>query len=639
MFKLLDRLQTKISGVLKENKNPLERRIHIVENSLHGADIKEWALQITYLRLFLQVTRGCNKISNKLNTNQSLRTNLKRVDSLLEKDKNFYHIVICNPPYVRHENISDPIKSKSTEASSEQKYYKNSLTDLFRQELSAREKDYKQGPPLQLSAKSDLYVYFFIRCAGLLTPQGTCCILTSNSWLDVKYGHTLKYFLLRYYRLSMLIDNSQHRSFSSARINTVITLFSQLSTSSRKNSELTRFVRLTAPYRAALSAKIFDTIESAQKPQETDIFQIVPLRQQQLLANGTTSSKIAQTFFDKWGGIYLRGKSILHRIIAAAGSRLTTLGSLGKVRYPLKTGINPFFYLSLERAKKFQIEPQFLTQIVKSPQEFTSLRLKRSKLGTFLFQCQYSKETLRKKGYTGCLNYILWGESQKTSARQKSKAGVPWPKVPSVKNRRYWYSIQAIPPADLICNRFFNKRLFFGFSDFDVVEDQTFYGCTFFEEVKKLFKPQAALLNSAVSLLFTELCGRVALGEGVLQYAKYEMEQLPVLDARTFSEETCRQLTRVFDQIADTPLKNIPDQLETQGQQQLDRLVFDALKLSQQECNEVYYSIKRGPDILFDNTLILLNNKMDICGCSKTQFPLINSRIGNVHLKTVSGSR
>ena len=47
----------------------------------------------------------------------------------------------------------------------------------------------------------------------------------------------------------------------------------------------------------------------------------------------------------------------------------------------------------------------------------------------------------------------------------------------------------------------------------------------------------------------------------------------------------------------------------------------------------------RGPDILFDNTLILLNNKMDICGCSKTQFPLINSRIGNVHLKTVSGSR
>ena len=50
-------------------------------------------------------------------------------------------------------------------------------------------------------------------------------------------------------------------------------------------------------------------------------------------------------------------------------------------------------------------------------------------------------------------------------------------------------------------------------------------------------------------------------------------------------------------------------------------------------------SIKRGPDILFDNTLILLNNKMDICGCSKTQFPLINSRIGNVHLKTVSGSR
>ena len=53
----------------------------------------------------------------------------------------------------------------------------------------------------------------------------------------------------------------------------------------------------------------------------------------------------------------------------------------------------------------------------------------------------------------------------------------------------------------------------------------------------------------------------------------------------------------------------------------------------------LFGNLSRGPDILFDNTLILLNNKMDICGCSKTQFPLINSRIGNVHLKTVSGSR
>ena len=113
------------------------------------------------------------------------------------------------------------------------------------------------------------------------------------------------------------------------------------------------------------------------------------------------------------------------------------------------------------------------------------------------------------------------------------------------------------------------------------------------------------------------------------------------------NEETPDNLIRAR-QIAEDGAKAYPDSIGGKRcnyfVQSIDQISYSLEGMSIDGLNKKsiginYQNIKRGPDILFDNTLILLNNKMDICGCSKTQFPLINSRIGNVHLKTVSGSR
>ena len=46
--------------------------------------------------------------------------------------------------------------------------------------------------------------------------------------------------------------------------------------------------------------------------------------------------------------------------------------------------------------------------------------------------CGKTKSELKKAGKTNALKYIEWGETQKT------KEGLSWSNVPSVKDRKLW---------------------------------------------------------------------------------------------------------------------------------------------------------------------------------------------------------
>src|SRR5262249_5541501 len=155
---------------------------------------------------------------------------------------------------------------------------------------------------------------------------------------------------------------------------------------------------------------------------------------------------------------------------------------------------------------------------------------------------------LKSLRHRGALDYINWGSEQSTNS------GIPWSRVPSVRGRKPWYAIPKLEPADVLCNRFFDKRFFFGYSTRPVIEDQTFYGLTL-NGGKKVQLLQIALLNSAFSYLLVELFGRVSLGEGVLQYAKYEMNSLPALDARELSSNDEKEIVEAFIPLTQRPIK------------------------------------------------------------------------------------
>jgi hypothetical protein len=517
-----------------------------------------------------------------------------------------FDIVIGNPPYVRQEKIRDPRLPRAEATAENKRRYKAKLAATVSQAYPSFFGG-RAGPgsaARRLNAQSDLYVYFYFRGLSLLAEKGTFCFLTSNSWLDVAYGAALQEFLLRQCHMKMILDNQARRSFASADVNTVVTLLSPPAGRHDEGlGQVARFITFRVPFEQVSSAVLLE-IEAASERRTTPEYRVLPIRQDHLLQDGCELSRdesvrhgpsgprlrAARYDGNKWGGKFLRAPDVFHRIREKAGPRLVPLGTLGKVRYPIKTGINDFFYLDEKRAAEFGVDRSFLVRVVKSPREFRSIRLREADVSRFLFSCPLSPADLAARGCSGTLAYIQWGARQKTVARQKSTGGLPWPQVPSVQGRPQWYSINRLAPADVICNRFFHDRFFFGFADFPVVEDQTFYGCTF-TLPEACRRAQIAVLNSTLQFLLVELLGRIGLGEGVLQYATYEMAQMLTLDARRFTEEQCNRIVCAFEPLAERPLARVEQEVASGDRRSFDDCVFDVLGLTYSEREAVYEAV------------------------------------------------
>ncbi|HYT46291.1 MAG TPA: Eco57I restriction-modification methylase domain-containing protein, partial [Methylomirabilota bacterium] len=207
-----------------------------------------------------------------------------------EKDRGF-DIVIGNPPYVRQEQILDPRLPRIVAMTRESKQlYKTKLarsvyqafTDFFRYN------EMKGTAIHKIDLKSDLYIYFYLYGLKLLNPKGTFCFITSNSWLDVGYGADLQEFLLKYCRIKMILDNQVKRSFSTADVNTVISLFSAPSEKPGEEelNHIARFVMFKVTFEHILSADIFKQIEQTQERTATPEYRVYPIIQKALLEEG-----------------------------------------------------------------------------------------------------------------------------------------------------------------------------------------------------------------------------------------------------------------------------------------------------------------------------------------------------------------
>src|SRR6185295_5319084 len=106
----------------------------------------------------------------------------------------------------------------------------------------------------------------------------------------------------------------------------------------------------------------------------------------------------------RWG-TYFRAPDIYFDLMRKLGPRLKPLGRIGNVRYPIKTGINEFFFLTREQASDRKIEDEYLIPVVKSTKEFSSYSLgEESK--TFLFCCDRSLSELKTLKHIGALEYV-----------------------------------------------------------------------------------------------------------------------------------------------------------------------------------------------------------------------------------------
>ena len=505
-----------------------------------------------------------------------------------------FDIVIGNPPYVRQENISDPLLSNEEVTTSNKKEYKAKLARSIYQifprffEFNAS----RDTAANKIDARSDLYIYFYLHGLSLLNPKGTFCFITSNSWLDVGYGKSLQEFLLKHCHIKMVIDNQAKRSFASADVNTIIVLFS--SPDMKKETRLdetARFVMFKEPFEHILSPVIFEEIETAKKRKTTPEYRVNPILQKLLLEDGCEIHddkdfkkdnqkgrknipktapliKIAKYIGNKWGGKYLRAPDIYWTILEKGKEKITRLGNIAEIQRGFTTGANDFFYLDEAQIKDWGIEKEFLKSVIKSPKECSRILINPDELKYKIFICHNNKKDL--KG-TSALEYIKWGESQQYNKR------------PTCYARERWYELKPDKWPTLIWVKSINDRHLQCRIPFHALVDQRLYEMT---------HPQSVCLNivmnSAITFLFKELYGRVNLGEGALDTAVYEANQIPIVDPKYILAQDAKKIEKVLCKRIILPIQQ---ELDLEDHQILDNIIFEILKLSHGERDAVYDAV------------------------------------------------
>ena len=482
--------------------------------------------------------------------------------------RNGFDIVVENPPYIRQERIADPTLPREEVTTRNKKAYKAKLARAVYQAYP----DYfgynenRNTVQRKIDAKSDLYVYFYFHGLSLLNPEGSFCTITSNSWLDVKYGKDLQEFLLKQCHLKMVLDNSAKRSFATADVNTVICLIS----ARNKNQEsclqhIARFVNFTVPFETILDAVIFYEIETASARDNSPEHRIHPLPQKSLLVNGNDEN--AKYIGDKWGGKYLRAPDIYWTILEKGKDKLVRLGDVAEVRFGIKTGANQFFYLDTAQIQEWEIEGEFLKSVIKSPRECKNIRVDPSQLQFKLFMCHADRAALAG---TAALDYIKWGESHGYHQR------------PSCRGRPRWWDLGKWDFADLLWIETMHESFKVHRNAPFIYESDKFYGIKSENNIDTL----TALLNSTLVILFKLLSGFHSLGGGALKTAVYEVK-----DFRIIQPELLTFNTDLVEVLVQREIGTIQEDVENSNRSDLDKIIFDVLNLTKGERDGVYEAV------------------------------------------------
>ncbi|WP_414838307.1 Eco57I restriction-modification methylase domain-containing protein [Candidatus Nanosalina sp. VS9-1] len=538
-----------------------------------------------------------------------------------------FDLLIGNPPYVRQEDIAPPNMDPNNVSKQDKKDYKNKLIESVQNRMPQVEK---------ISKRSDLYIYFYFHGLSLINDEGTFAFITSNSWLDVGYGKELQQFLCKHVPIKGIYNNKNNRSFEHADVNTVISIFGapNFETKSFDGWEIdtdrwpetdhnAQFVTFKKPYREAVSADNMIALEndthydkniqldrSSFELYNTQDLRSVQITQGNLLEDGWQypenyeGEAFTKGKYDgnKWGGKFLKAPDAFYKILNRASGNITELGDFMDIRSGCYSGINDFFYLDEEEVEEWDLEDEYIVDLFKSPKESDQIELEEENLKKKVLLCRDDLETVKEKA-PNTYDYIEWGSNQERESKQKTSAGTPWPEVPSVNSRSPgWWAIPNIDPVNIFMIYGINQRYIFWHSEEAKISDRRLHMANLTTD-KISSKKIVAVLNSTITPLMIELIGRSNLGQGALDFATTDANDIlfpdpEMIDSIDLQEDTIedffnREIKGIFEEVGlerGKPIREQEPEIKD-DRKKVDDAVFDALGLSEGERKEVYWSV------------------------------------------------
>jgi hypothetical protein len=495
-------------------------------------------------------------------------------------EKGGFDLVIGNPPYVRQEQIADPngiIKDN--------KVYKGLLQEMVATDFPDYFYNRSRSKLLQkIDLKSDLYAYFYIRSLRLLNPKGLLTFICSNSWLDVGYGTWLQRFLLHRAPVHFILDNHSKRSFEAADVNTIISIIGAPQRNVAKD-HLVKFVAFKKSFEDVIFTENLLWIEESNKTLTNDDFRVYPMTNSELLDTGSEYEHDRQagmgTYIgDKWGGKYLKSPEMFLDIYYS--NKVFPFNEIVDIKYGVKPGKVNFFYLDEATASKHAIEKKYLIPAVVSSQHFDKIFIEPTH---YIFTSTESKSEMLG---TNALKYINNGEKQKMNSGASVEA-----------HRPFWYTLKW-EYFNTIFFRFWDKRFFSPISIVKMICSDNFcYG-----NFKINDWCGKILVNSTFYFLQIELFGNSNQGQGVLTtYMEHDYPyiRLPKINENddlyrlTLKKINQRAISDIFTESGIDPLSDIPiskqDPSPLPDRAALDKIVFDALDLTEKERKEVYRAV------------------------------------------------
>jgi hypothetical protein len=501
-------------------------------------------------------------------------------------EKGGFDIVIGNPPYVRQEDIADPLEKIKNA-----KDYKNALAEMVTGDF---QREFRKE---KVNAQSDLYAYFYIRSLRLLHAKGIHVFICSNSWLDVGYGVWLQKFFLNYAPVHFIFDNHAKRSFAAADVNTIIGVIGA-PMKRVADDHMIKFVAFKLPFEEVIFTENILEIERARTVEANEKFRVYPITDEELFKTGLEADEHVPAISvngkyvgDKWGGKFLRAPDIFFSILEKGKGKLVRLEKIADVRFGIKTGANEFFYLDDASIKQWRIEKEFLRPVIKSPRECKSILVDSKDLQFRAFICSKTKAQL--KG-TNALKYIQAGEKAEIMLRQGSGKGTKvkgYQNLESIKGRKHWWQIGE-QRGNIFWVKEVNDRLAVFLSKAKISADCRLYYAEVEEKV-------ALYCNSTLYGFFSEVMTRAGLGLGARSLMVFEVQKSLILHngiaLRTadFKDLLSRAVRSVFEECGLNPEKNLRGQAPRPlpDRKKLDDTVFDLIGLTPAERKEVYWSV------------------------------------------------